>query len=275
MNLIDLRRAANTNKGTYGRLLEICGHYGMAGAAILCGQAALRCGVGLLDVVCEPSIYPLLAAQLTEAVFTIGESDEAVLKATALVVGCGMSEEQDDLVRRLYTETPLPAIFDASALNILGRHREWLKMHAGVRVLTPHPKEMSRLCGMSVDDIQTDREAIARTFAKENQVIVVLKGHETIVASPQGDVYHNTSGNAGMASGGTGDVLAGMIGSFLAQGKDAFKSACTAVYLHGLAGDRYVEQYSMTSLLASDLIAELPALFKAFETEQGHESNAD
>jgi NAD(P)H-hydrate epimerase len=177
----------------------------------------------------------------------------------ALGPGLGTGEEAGALVRRFLKETPLPAVVDADGLNALAGHLDVLARRRGrATVLTPHPGEMARLAGLTVAEIQADRTGAARAFAVTHGVVLVLKGARTITALPDGRVRINASGHAGMASGGMGDVLTGLVGGLLAQGMDPGAAATLGVYLHGLAGDRLRPHYGDAGLLATDLLREIP-----------------
>ena len=270
-------RAPESNKGTYGRLLCVCGSEGMAGAAAMSTLSALRCGAGIVETALPRSIYPVVAALAPEAVFTLlntspeggsGEDVETLLgcalsKASACLVGCGLGKSTfaRSAVSFLLRETRVPLVLDADGINLVSEHIDELKTARAPLILTPHPGEMARLLKKTVQEVQQSREECASSFAREFGVLLVLKGAGTLVASPEGRLYRNTTGNPGMAKGGSGDVLAGMIASFAAQGIDLFSAAAGAVYLHGLAGDRCAESLSQTAMLPTDLIAKLPELF--------------
>ena len=274
-------RKANTNKGSYGTLLAVCGSAGMAGAAVLSAGAALRCGVGLVDLALPEEIYPTAAARLAEPVFTLlktdgagaltGESREnleaALQKASACLVGCGLGtgESARALVETLIGKVRAPLILDADGINIVAGNIDILKTAKAPVILTPHPGEMARLLKTSVPEVQAHRLRYAREFAEKHGAVLVLKGSGTVVASPDGRAYLNPTGNPGMAKGGSGDVLAGMIASFAAQGADPFLAAACGVYLHGAAGDACARRLSQRAMLPSDLIDELPELFLQFE----------
>lgn len=270
-------RAPESNKGTYGRLLCVCGSDGMAGAAAMCTLSALRCGAGIVETALPRSIYPIVASLAPEAVFTLLDSsskgefgegaesllDSALSKASACLVGCGLGKNPfaRSEVSFLLRQARVPLVLDADGINLVSEHIDELKTARAPLILTPHPGEMARLLRATVKDVQKNREECARSFAKEYGVILVLKGAGTLVASPEGRLYRNTTGNPGMAKGGSGDVLAGMIASFAAQGIEPFCAAAGAVYLHGLAGDRCAASFSQTAMLPTDLIGKLPELF--------------
>lgn len=257
-------RPKEGHKGTFGRLLSVCGSYGMAGAAMLSGKAALRMGVGLLHMALPNSIYPIVAGQLWEAVYHPieafdAEAMDAVMplleNKTAVMIGCGLSQhpETQRFVRELLKRISVPTVLDADGLNAFSAHIVDLKAVKAPLVLTPHPAEAARLLGVDVKTIERDRPAAVKKLAKESGAVAVLKGHRTLIASPDGDVVINTTGNVGMATGGSGDVLCGMIASLLAQGVSPMSAAVAGVYLHGAAGDKAAEKFSQTSMLPTDI----------------------
>ncbi len=263
------RRSADSDKTTIGSLLSICGSYGMAGAAIMSSKAALRCGIGLLKLCIPRSVYPIIAVTVPEAVFypvediaIDGFDFESKSKyCGAALIGCGLSinSETRALVKNVIATSDIPLVLDADALNIISENPDILKRSKSEITLTPHDREFARLYGKRLDEIKADRDELALGFAKEYNVNIVLKGHRTVIASPNGDLLCNdTLGNAGMATGGSGDVLAGIIASFIAQGFEPFKSACSGVYVHALAGDLAKERLGEISMLPTDIIEMLP-----------------
>lgn len=269
------RRSPDADKSEIGSLLSVCGSYGMAGAAIMSSKAALRSGIGLLKLCVPRSIYPIMAGTVPEAVFypvdDVAVGDYEFLSKSkycgAILVGCGLSvnSETRSLVKRIISDSEIPLVLDADALNIIAENPEVLKDSKAVVTITPHDREFSRLCKKNLSEIKSNREELALSFAKDYNVNVVLKGHKTIVAAPEGDLlYNDTLGNAGMATGGSGDVLAGIIASFTAQGFDPFKSACSGVYIHALAGDIAKEKLGEISMLPTDIIECLPDAYKEF-----------
>ena len=277
------RRPAAAHKGTYGHLLVVAGCRGKTGAAMLCGQGALRAGSGLVTLAAPADLNQIYEINMIEAMtwplsttghLSIHDYDElakAMAGKQAMVIGpgLGIAAETAELVNRLYREAPLPMVVDADALNILTLDPAALNKAAGPRILTPHPGEMSRLLGLPTAEIQKNRlkaaEALAARGAAAGQpLIVVLKGAGTIIAgTAAGDhagiqMAINPTGNAGMAAGGMGDVLTGVIGGFLAQGLPPWQAACLGVYSHGLAGDRLAAATNRLGFLAGELAAELP-----------------
>ncbi len=271
-------RPDDANKGTLGSLLCICGCYGMAGAAIMAGKAALRCGLGLLKTALPKSIYPIAAGAIFESVFfpleetsdgKISKSNIDFLlceaeKSSAVLIGCGLSvcDDTAELVNSFIESCTKPLVLDADALNCVAKNPDILKKAKVPIIITPHPGEMARLVKLTPKAVNENRAEIAADFAKEYGVVTVLKGSGTIIASPEGRVMINRTGNSGMATGGSGDVLAGMTGSLLAQGAKPFDAAAAAVYLHGLSGDIAAKKLGRISMLPTDLIDEIPQAFR-------------
>lgn len=271
-------RPPEAHKGDYGHLLVLAGSVGKTGAAAMAAQAALRVGTGLVTVGVPESLNPILEVKLTEAMTEpLPETDGQSLaveawnvaarlcagkSALALGPGLGQHPETAAFVHRAIREAPVPLVVDADGVNALARHLGVLKEARVPVVLTPHPGEMGRLLGARSEEIQADRVRVAREFAVDQQVYLVLKGARTLVADPAGEVFVNPTGNPGMASGGMGDVLTGMIGGFLAQGLLPLEAAKLGVYLHGWAADRVAARRGMAGLLATDVIDELPAALR-------------
>ena len=274
-------RAAEANKGSFGHVLVLGGSVGKAGAAAMAGMSALRSGAGLSTVATARSVLATVAGfhpeLMTEPLqetdsgtislraLEYGHLDGLVKGKTVLAVGPGISRnvETAELVRTAVAKYQVPMVLDADGLNAFEGAANKLNGVGRSLVITPHPGEMSRLTGISIPDIQKDRVRVARTFAKEHSVIVVLKGYRTLVARPDGEVWVNTTGNPGMATGGTGDILTGMVAGIIAQNPQRVSDAvASAVYLHGLAGDIARETMGEQSLVATDLIAALPEAFR-------------
>ncbi len=266
-------REANSHKGTYGTLLSVCGSYGMAGAAIFAARAASRIGTGLVKAVLPASVYPIVAAVVPETVFLPFEDEKpfslstTISTADAVVVGCGLGQTDKALylVHEVLGRAVCPVVLDADGINLIARHISILQTIHSPLILTPHPMELARLLGTTAAEIQQDREAAAVTAARKTGGIVVLKGHRTVVADQNAVLWVNTTGNAGMATAGMGDVLAGMIGGLLAQGISPADAACGGVYLHGLAGDKAANRLSQRALLPTDVLEELGTLFAEWE----------
>lgn len=255
-------RPAYSNKGTFGRVLVVAGSENMGGAALFSGMAAYRMGAGLVEIATMAENRSFLMERLPECVLTIYSPEEkleswlpeAVERAKAVVVGPGMGigKNTEKILAFLLRKTDIPLIIDADGLNVLAGRSE-LSGHLSERViLTPHLGEMSRLTDKTVKQIQRDLIGTAREYSKHTGAVCVMKDARTIVAAPDGRIYVNTSGNCGMATGGSGDLLAGMLGALLAEGMDPFESACLSVYLHGLYGDKARERYGARTMIATD-----------------------
>ena len=270
-------RPDDSNKGTLGSLLCICGSYGMAGAAIMAGKAALRCGIGLLKIAVPKSIYPVCATNILESVYyPLEETSNGVIsskntdfllemceKSSAVVIGCGLSvcDDTKNLVQSVITNCEKPLVIDADALNCICNKPEILKNLKAPAIITPHPGEMARLLHSTPKTVNLNRENTAINFAKKFGVVTVLKGAGTIIASPDGEVYINHTGNSGMATGGSGDVLSGIIGSLLAQGASPINAAAAGVFLHGTIGDLAAEKLGKISMLPTDMIDMIPKAY--------------
>ena len=276
------KRKPVSNKGTYGHALCVCGSMKMTGAAFLSVSGALRCGAGLVTAAFPQSAYPAIAPKLTEPLLLPLESNfdgtfsfsakagisEAIKRASAVLIGCGLGFNKDTthLVHSLIKETNKPMIIDADGINALSTNIDILKNAQAPIILTPHPGEMSRLCSKTIPEIIENPIVVAYEFAKKNKCTVVLKGANTVVCSHDRDeIYVNSRGNSGLARGGSGDLLAGMMVSFLAQGMSPFDASVCAVYLHGLSADIVAERTSERGMLPTDVLNHLPELFSKFE----------
>lgn len=269
-------RQSDTHKGTFGHVLVAAGSRAMAGAGLLSAKAALRSGAGLVSWALPMSMVEPLLGHLPEVMLQ-GVADEQhgdwraadpkeliamAQKKNAMLFGPGTGRfaQDDRFVRRIWEETACPLVIDADGLNMIAAAADfdsWSRRKSPV-VLTPHPGEMARLCGRSVPEVQQDRITCARNYAVQYHVTLVLKGARTVVATPDGTVYVNPTGNAGMATGGSGDVLAGLISGLLAQGYTAAQASALGVYLHGAAGDRAVQRRCHSaSLIAGDIVENL------------------
>ena len=276
------KRKTVSNKGTYGHALCVCGSMRMTGAAYLAVSGALRCGTGLVTSAFPQSAYPAIAPKLVEPLLLPLESNfegtfafsakagitEAAERASAVLIGCGIGYNKDTslLVQSLVKEINKPMIIDADGINALSSNIDILKEAQAPIILTPHPGEMSRICGKSIPEIIASPIVAAYEFAKKYGVTVVLKGANTIVCSyDSNEIYVNSTGNQGLARGGSGDLLAGMTVSFLAQGMNPFDASVCSVYLHGLCADIVAEKTSTRGMLPSDVLNHLPELFSKFE----------
>ena len=270
------------HKGTYGHLLVIAGSEGKTGAAVLCGEAALRCGVGLATVASPREAMRAMEAKTREVMLAplcpegaeLDGSDPVVKHCVdllrgkaALAIGPGIPRGpgMQRLICRLIREVTTPIVIDADGLNELAGALDCLDDATAPVVLTPHPGEMARLSGLSAAEVQANRIAVATELAGKRGVYVALKGACTVIAAPDGRVYINPTGNSGMGSGGTGDVLTGLVGGFLAQQQDPLDALCLGVFIHGLAGDRAAMRHGQHGLLASDLLAEVGGVMKQWE----------
>lgn len=277
-----LHRPSWGHKGTYGHLLIVAGSPGKTGAAILCGEASLRCGVGLATVASPPLAMQAMEAKTREVMLAplvpegleADDSDEvfshvqallAGKAAVALGPGIPRGPRMRALIGRLIRESTIPLVVDADGLNELAEIADCCEEASVPILLTPHPGEMSTLCGLTVGEVQANRLDVARDFATQHGVYVALKGARTIIAGPDGKIYINPTGNSGMGSGGTGDVLTGLVGGFLAQGHDPMDALCLGVFVHGAAGDLAAEKHGQRGLLASDLLPEVGKVLMQWE----------
>ncbi|MBM3255195.1 MAG: NAD(P)H-hydrate dehydratase [Candidatus Omnitrophica bacterium] len=277
-----LHRRPDSNKGDFGHIFILAGCARFSGAAVLSSWAAMRAGSGLVTLGIPKGLNNAIIKIKPLEVMTLPlpETMQGSLSLSAhkkikdflknidvLLIGPGLSIDRSTqgLVRKVISSFDKSLVIDADGLNALaGNHRE-LKLavkKAKNLVITPHPGEMSRLLGVSVKTVQAKREELAKKFAKDSGATVALKGFHTLVVSPKGKLYVNKTGNPGMSTAGSGDVLAGMIASFLGQGLDGFSAAKYAVYLHGLAGDLAAEEKTQAGMLASDIIEEIPEAIK-------------
>jgi hydroxyethylthiazole kinase-like uncharacterized protein yjeF len=272
-------RASDSNKGMYGHVLVVGGSLGKAGAAAMAGISSLRSGAGLSTVATAKSVLATVAGfhpeLMTEPLAETGEGtisdlaferiEELAKGKTVLAIGPGISRHPQtaDLVRRLISKIQIPSVLDADGLNAFEGRANELRGNGRTLVITPHPGEMGRLVGRSTADVQKDRLGTARKFAREHDVIVVLKGNRTLIARPDGEVWVNTTGNPGMSTGGTGDILTGMVAGMIAQQpKNPFEAVLAAVHLHGLAGDVMRAKIGEHPLIATDLLTGLLEAFR-------------
>lgn len=276
-------RKVDSHKGDCGRVLVVAGSRGMAGAATLCADAALRAGSGLVDLALPGGIYQVAASHTRCVIFhPMPQTDDGTLAAASIdtlkalaqrsdvvAIGPGLTthEETKQVVLQLIAETEVTVVIDADALNALAENIEVLPVAAGPRILTPHPGEMARLMGLTTAEIQAAREETATAFASEHNITLALKGSGTIVTD--GDcLYVNESGNPGMATAGSGDVLTGLIAGLAAQAVAPLGAAQLGVYLHGLAGDKAAESFTEYSMTAQDILGCVPGSFARYGSEQ-------
>ncbi|MCT4619262.1 MAG: NAD(P)H-hydrate dehydratase [Marinisporobacter sp.] len=271
-------RKRDTHKGSYGKAYIVAGSTGMTGAAILSCESALRSGAGLIKMPVPQSLNTIMETRLTEVITVplpefkrgvVGISDiEKILKTMeesnviAVGPGSGRSRELEELLRNMLEHTSTPMVLDADALNALANRKEFLKLIKSQTVMTPHVGEMARLTGLEIDYINNNRIEVATDFAKKWNVVVILKGARTVVAGPKGEIFINITGNPGMATAGSGDVLTGIVTGLVAQGIDPLKAAAAAVYIHGTAGDLAAKKVGEYGLVASDIVKEVPFAIK-------------
>jgi NAD(P)H-hydrate epimerase len=271
-------RPADSNKGTFGRVLIVAGSRGMSGAAVLAGGGALRGGAGLVRLAVPEGILPIVAAanpcyltaplpqdehgQISEHALEVILDLVKANDVIALGPGLGRSAEISALVSTLLQSVPVPLVLDADGLNALQHQTDRLKGRTAPLILTPHPGEFARLVDGDVPSVQSRREELAVRFAADHGVVLVLKGHGTVVTDGR-RVYRNPTGNPGMATGGTGDVLTGLVAALLGQKLELFAAAQLGVHLHGLAGDLARDELGEVSLIASDLLDYLPRAFRS------------
>ncbi len=278
-----LRRKADSNKGDYGHIFILAGSRRYSGAAVLCAEAAMRSGAGLVTLGIPKGINNAVIKIKPREAMTLPlpetkegtlhssgykEIEKFIKKIDALVIGPGLTlnKSTQDLAFSIMLRAEKPIVVDADAINAVAWDLNMLFLFRGLsgaeRILTPHPGEMGRLLKISAAEVQNNRKKIAREFSNCYPVTLVLKGHQTIVAKQEHKLYTNKTGNPGMSTAGSGDVLAGMIAAFLGQGLDAFNAAKYGVYLHGLAGDIAAKEKTQISLIASDIIAKIPEAIK-------------
>jgi NAD(P)H-hydrate epimerase len=274
-------RSADSNKGDFGRVLIVAGSRGMTGAAILCGRAALRGGAGLVKLAVPAEVLPIVAAgdpcymtvPLTQdadgrldfaslAEIFAQEESQSVM---AIGPGLGRGPELARFLPELVGKTARPIVLDADGLNAFTGQAAMLHTAGMPLIVTPHPGEFARLIGTDTRSVQARREELAVRFAQEHRLVVVLKGHGTIVTDGR-RIYRNATGNPGMSTGGTGDVLTGLIVALVAQGLEPFAAAQLGVYLHGRAGDLARDQIGEVSLIATDLLDYLPAAIRQLQS---------
>lgn len=258
------KRQSNSHKGTFGRLMMFCANKYMTGCALLASNAALRSGVGLVNIVRDKKTLSVLQSHLTEPIFTPVCTNKSACRkkiveisnnSDAVLIGCGLGKNKNDIktVHALIKNSTSKLIIDADGINALIENINILKEAHSIPIITPHPAEFARLIGCNVSQVQNNRLNLARKFAKDYSCIVVLKGAATIIASPDGKTAINTTGNPGLSKGGSGDVLAGLCASFVCQGLDLFDACVASVYLHAKAADSLKEQISEYGFLPSDL----------------------
>ena len=276
-------RNADTHKGEYGRAFIIAGSVGMTGAACLAGQACLRSGAGLVTVGTPAGLNPILEAKMTSVMTKpLAETGRGTLSREALTdilafmenvdvvaigPGIGRNEQTADLVEQVIKKSKCPLIIDADGLNNLSERLEVFEYAKGRAIISPHPGEMSRLIKKPIEHIQKNRSVVAAELALKYGLVVILKGHKTVVTDGE-PVYINTTGNPGMATAGSGDVLCGVVTALVAQGVERFSASCLAVHIHGLAGDLAAKKTGEISLMAEDILEYLSQAFLKYQKKK-------
>lgn len=278
------KRPSDSHKGNFGRVLVLGGSIGLTGASAMASESALRSGAGLVTLGIPKSLNPIMEVKLTEVMtLPLPETEEQTFSKKSydnimkivnnfdvVVIGPGMSRnpETSSLIRELCKSINKPKVIDADGLNAISDDKSILKYIDNNTIFTPHPGEMARLIGGTISDVQSDRINVAQKFAINNNVILVLKGVPTVIAEPSGEVYLNITGNPGLASGGTGDVLTGIIAGFIAQGLALKSAAILGVYIHGFAGDLAKKELGEAGMVAGDVIRYIPKAIKYLNGEQ-------
>lgn len=282
------KRKKNSYKNNFGHVLVVASSYNMPGAGVLCSNAAIRSGAGLVTFAFPESIYPAVIQnikpeimllplkeknkKLTEAAKTqvINFIDKRKITSVVIGCGCGQSLFLKNLIKSIIKNFEIYVVIDADGINSFSNQqqnstvKEFINSKAKI-IITPHPKEFERISGMKYDNTSAGRKKIAETFAKNNDIICVLKGHKTVVSDGE-KVYINNTGNPGMATAGSGDVLSGIIASVICnENKDLLLKTATAVYIHGLAGDFAAKNKTQVSMTASDIIENLPKAFRSIK----------
>lgn len=265
------------HKGTFGHALNISGSYGKMGAAVLSSKACLRSGAGLVTCHIPKLGYQILQTAIPECMLSIDENehffgsvpDLEFYNAIGVGPGVGMEKQTQNALKLIIQNSSVPLILDADAINILGENKTWISFLPPESILTPHPKEFERLAGKSKNNFE--RLSLQREFSIKNNVYVIVKGAHTCISTPKGKCFFNSTGNPGMATAGSGDVLTGIILGLLTQNYTSFDACILGVYLHGLAGDIAAEKISPESMIAGDIIKNLGNAFKSLK--QGSEEN--
>ncbi|HEY6064494.1 MAG TPA: NAD(P)H-hydrate dehydratase, partial [Chitinophagaceae bacterium] len=258
------------HKGNFGHALLVAGSYGKIGAAVLSAKACLRSGAGLLTVHIPKCGYEILQGKVPEAMVetdfnssfnTRIDDDLTNYKTIGIGPGIGTASETNAMLKKIFDTYRNPVVLDADALNIIAAQKDLFKLIPAGSILTPHPKEFERLFGKSANDFE--RIELAQQKANELNCVIVLKGHHTLITTATGRCFFNSTGNAGMATAGSGDVLTGLLTGLLAQGYSSIETAILGVYLHGLAGEFAAREFSMEAMIAGDIIKSLGAAFSS------------
>lgn len=274
------RRKLNVHKNDFGHVLVLAGSKGMLGAAALCGLSAMRAGAGLVTIGVPESLNSVFQKKISAVIMTLPlkETSEQAISQSAfhqikplfskfnvIAIGPGLTTHPGtrQFILKIIAASPVPLVIDADGLNSLADRLDVLTKTATPKILTPHPGEMSRLIKTTKDEIERNRSSIAKDFVKKYNCTLLLKGHQTVVASASGKIYVNKTGNPGMATAGCGDVLTGIIAAFLAQGLSDFDAAKYGAWLHGTAGDLAAKAKTQLALIATDLIDHIPQAVKS------------
>lgn len=265
------KRPGDANKGTFGKVLIIAGSQNFPGAAYLCCAAAYRTGTGLVTLATTKEVYPIIARKIPEVTFLldIEELKRRLPEYNCLLIGpgLGISENTTKLVNEILSLQKLPKlIIDGDGLNILSRIENWWNKFNFNAILTPHPKEFSRLTKLSVEEIQTNREKLTKEYAKIWKQTIVLKGANTIIASDRKTII-SPFANPLLATAGTGDVLSGIIAGLISQGLNCFDASCVGVYIHAMAAEILKKKLGDSGMLASDLLEIIPRVIKKIKDE--------
>ena len=270
-------RRSEANKSDFGRALIIAGSYSMAGAAIICANACIKSGIGICDIACEDRVYPIVSSAVPEAVCTPISNDftlqdkqslkNSLKRADVVVIGCGMgnTDYTDKVLRFVVEKCEVPLVIDADALNILAQDLSILENKKCDVIVTPHPGEMARLIKTTPTDVNANRVAVATDFSKTHGVITVLKGKNTVISNECGEYFINETGTPAMATGGSGDMLCGIIAAFIGEGIAPFDSAKAGVYIHGLSGNLSEAKFSARCTSPKTMIKMLSHIYKEIE----------
>lgn len=258
-------RPLDSNKGTFGSCLIVAGSKNFPGAAILSVLSAARTGAGLVTLSTTGEVYETVVPKIPFATFLdFSEIEDNLEKYNSVLIGPGLgqSEEIKKLIKKLLTFEDKNIVLDADAINVLSQISDWFKKLKNEAILTPHPGEMSRLTGLSIEEIQNNRQETAKQYANKWNKIIVLKGAETVIANPPGETFVSPLSNPLLATAGTGDVLAGIITGLLAQGLSLIDASITGVYIHAAAGEKLKTKFGASGALATDLIEIIPEIMK-------------
>ena len=263
------KRDDKANKGNFGRTLLVCGSKKYPGAALLASRAASSIGSGLTTLASKAEVFMMIAAEIPEVInvnFDLKTILEESFKSSVLVIGPGLTTEDEikEIVQVLIPQITTPIVLDADGINVVAGKKELIKTAKNEIVLTPHPKEFSRLLGTSVDEVLNNKIELVRSNAMELNCTIVLKGPATIIGTKEGNIYVSPFSNSALAKGGTGDVLAGFIGGLIAQGLKPSLAACVGVYIHGKTAELISKDKTAFSLLPQDLISYLPQVIKTY-----------